>query len=99
VVVAVVSSFVLVGLIALAFYVLGKMIGWCMERRSRSSRRGRGGRRSYLGIIFTRDMDGDRVDIIEEETGHRRPGRISHNGASIDETSPLLRGNNQGISV
>lgn len=98
VVVAVISSFVLVGLIALVFYVLSKMIGWCMERRSRSRDR-RGGRRNHLGIIFYRGMDGDRVDIIEEETGHGRAGRMSQDGVSIDETSPLLRSNNQGINV
>lgn len=96
-VVAVISSFVLVGLIALVFHVLSRMIGWCMERRSRGRSR-RGGRRSHLGIIFYRGMDGDRVDIIEEETEHRRVG-VSHDGASIDETSSLLRSNNQGINV
>jgi hypothetical protein len=62
-----------------------------MERRRRGRSR-RGGRRSHLGIIFYRGMDADRVDIIEEETGHRRAGRMSHDGASIDERSPLLRG-------
>lgn len=97
-VVAVISSFVLVGLIALVFHILSKMIRCCMERR-KSSRSRRGGRRSHLGIIFYRGMDGDRVDIIEEETGHQRAGRVCHDGASIDETSPLLRSNNQGINV
>ncbi|KAE8549442.1 hypothetical protein EYB25_007963 [Talaromyces marneffei] len=97
VVVAVVSSFMLVGLMALIFHVLSKMIGWCMERRRSRSRRG--GRRSHLGIIFYRGMDGGRVDIIEDETGHRRE-RMSHDdGAFINETSPLLRANNQGMDA
>lgn len=87
--VAVISSFVLVGLIALVFHVVSKMIGWCMAR-SRSRR----GRRSHLGIIFYRDTGGDRVGIIEEEIGQRQ----SHSGAFLDETSPLLRANNQGIN-
>lgn len=100
VVVAIISSFVLVGLIAVVFQILSKMIRWCMERRrrSRASREG-GRRRSHLGIIFYRGMDGDRVDVIEEETGHRRVGRVSHDGASIDERSPLLRSNNPGMNV
>lgn len=97
-VVAVVSSFVLIGLIALVFHVLRKMITWCVNRRTR--RRGRrGGRRSRLGVIFYRGEDGDRVDVIEEEIGRRRAERRGRDRASVDERSPLLRANNQGIDV
>ncbi|OKL60041.1 hypothetical protein UA08_04565 [Talaromyces atroroseus] len=90
VIVAVASSLALIGLIALIFASLKKMIRWCTTKKLQRAGRGR------LGIIFFRDWDDDRA---HSSTGRRRGRRTAHGAPLLNETSPLLRRDDQELDV
>lgn len=92
VVVAVISSFVLVGLITLVLAGLKMMIYRCTRRKT--ERTGRG----HLGIIFFRGWGDDRAQTSPNRR-QQQSGSWTLGEAPIDETSPLLGRGNQESNV
>lgn len=87
--VAVVSSFALMGLLALLLTCLKAAVRSCSQERSRRER-------GYLGVVLFRGGDG-RSDDNEDPYDRRQRRRQRHRVGVIDERSSLLRRESEGV--